>query len=380
MPPTDRAADRSMLGKNDDGRRFLTGGLGELSGHPPAEPSTAAPFLVSREHRRFAEFADAVRQHRYIGLCWGPPGVGKTLSARRYAVLENWEQWQRDLDAADTGTSPGPIPDRVLQARTAVWTPTVTASPREVSQALPRTCQQLSYAVDYHQHGQVDPYVHNASGASALTELLIVDEADRLKTTGLEQVRYYYDRHTMGVILIGMPGIEKRLARYPQLYSRDRLRPRVPAAHHRRTHGRPYPPLAHRRARQRQATSSPRASPSPPSPGSPAGTSASSTASSTRFYASSRSTTSTPSLPKSSKPPARRSSSDADVGIARPASAARTRPDSAASHRTGSPLLGRTSAECRLVPVAGSTCGTRSSRSSERRGQPCAETSPVGGR
>ena len=183
MPPTDRATERSLLGKNDDGRRFLTAAVGELGGHPPVEPPPAAPFLHTREHRRFTEFADAVRQHRYIGLCWGPPGVGKTLSARRYAGLQDWEQWQRDLDAADTTTSPGPVPARVLQARTAVWTPTVTASPREVAQALPRVCQHISYAVDYDQHGQVDPYVHNASRASGLTELLIVDEADRLKTT-----------------------------------------------------------------------------------------------------------------------------------------------------------------------------------------------------
>lgn len=173
--------------------------------------------MPTREHRRFTEFADTVRAHRYIGVCWGPPGVGKTLSARHYAGAPEWEQWQRDL-GEDRG--PGPIPERVLQARTALWTPTVNASPRQVDQALPRSCQQISYAIDYHRHGRVDPFVHPESRSSGLTELLIIDEADRLKTTGLEQVRDYYDRHTIGMILIGMPGIDKRLGRYPQLYSR----------------------------------------------------------------------------------------------------------------------------------------------------------------
>ena len=112
------------------------------------------------------------------------------------------------------------MPPRVLEVRTAFYTPTVAATVKQIDQGLPRACQAISYAIDYAELGLVDPYLYDASRSSGRTELLIIDEADRLKSAGLEQVRDYYDRHHMGVILIGMPGIEKRLARYPQLYSR----------------------------------------------------------------------------------------------------------------------------------------------------------------
>ncbi len=175
-------------------------------------PPDDADFVVTKEYRRFTEFADAVRRERYVGLCYGPPGVGKTLSARRYSC---WHELDPLLQAARHHFTEGR--DRA-DWHTLLYTPTVSVTPRMIDKEL--TQLGAAFAVVR----TPDPFDPRArAGAHALSpfvELLIIDEADRLKTAALEQLRDHYDRSQLGMILIGMPGVEKRLARYPQLYSR----------------------------------------------------------------------------------------------------------------------------------------------------------------
>jgi DNA transposition AAA+ family ATPase len=177
--------------------------------------STVVEFLVTKEYRRFEEFCHACHRDRYIGLCYGPPGVGKTLSARQYA---RWDVLEPYLDAWSNAerVRQGPY-GQLAACHTVLYTPTVTATARSLEREIAGLVMQMNCVVDHARAAQATP---DSTGEREPCTLLIVDEADRLKMQGLEQLRDFYDRGAVGLVLIGMPGLEKRLARYPQLYSR----------------------------------------------------------------------------------------------------------------------------------------------------------------
>jgi DNA transposition AAA+ family ATPase len=214
----------------------------------------ASPFLITSEYRRFAEFCDACRYYRYIGLCYGPPGVGKTLSARHYAAWDRFEALQSVWQASDEALAVFDGADTVL------YTPEIVNSPRAVAETVKQLCSSLR-RIREEPRRRVESIASRARAREeaerrhesllqvdwfaprvprddepvppisaivvephrpplAPVQLILVDEADRLKVATLEQLRDLFDRNEVGLVLIGMPGIEKRLARYPQLYSR----------------------------------------------------------------------------------------------------------------------------------------------------------------
>jgi len=180
-------------------------------------------FITTKEHRRFVEFANAVRKHRYIGLCYGAACVGKTLSARRYAHWDIAEPFLEECTARVDPAAPE-IRETLARSRTVFYTPTVLETLRNLCESLSNLIGRAEDSIDEHLHRDKPDY--RGSKSKGLVEILIFDEAERLSMTALEFIRTIFDRTGVGVILVGMPGMEKRISRYQQLYSR------VGFAHH----------------------------------------------------------------------------------------------------------------------------------------------------
>ncbi|MBI1748611.1 MAG: AAA family ATPase [Acidobacteria bacterium] len=211
-------------------------------------------IVETLEHRRFTEFCDACKRYRYIGLCYGAPGVGKTLSALHYAnwarVQAYWNhpcQTKALLKEITKGTvvfftspvvsSPGHLERDIRKTRSLLHNAAIERARRYEHARMKRLLYRAeklrdpqrnpdgyrsdeAFKMENAFHEQRDRAIRVASTLPDPTALLVIDEADRLKVAGLEQVRDIFDQGRIGLVLIGMPGIEKRLARYPQFYSR----------------------------------------------------------------------------------------------------------------------------------------------------------------
>jgi len=196
---------------------------------------TPLSFVETKSYRRFGEMCDACRRARVVGLGYGPPGTGKTESAKHYAQWSLFKPFLPEPLITFTGRSAtdGLYPYRPLtftstpldtslhQCRTVFYTPPVSASVARIEKEILTVFAAFSYLVEAaNQQYQGKEEFLVTRRYTPFIELLIVDEANRLKDAGLELVRDFADRGEFGLVLLGMPGLEKRVARAPQLYSR----------------------------------------------------------------------------------------------------------------------------------------------------------------
>src|ERR1017187_5014435 len=118
----------------------------QRSQHPPSNGTgtnsdrPTAIIVETLEHRRFAEFCDACKKYRYIGLCYGSPGVGKTLSARHYA---NWERVQTYWSHQSQSK---PLFKEVSKGCVALDTAAVVATPGHLEREIEKARRLLHHA------------------------------------------------------------------------------------------------------------------------------------------------------------------------------------------------------------------------------------------
>lgn len=176
-------------------------------------------FIETKEYRRFAEFCDACIKYKYIGICYGLPGVGKTLSSRYYT---NWDQISPQINYTKFTEIALKATEEVLDDHAIFYTALASAATKIGHNVFSR-CYALAATKNHYlwKTGVIEENdIFDNLGNYQGVDLIIIDEIDRLKLQHLEQLRSIYDEHDLAMIFIGMPEIEKRLSRYSQLYSR----------------------------------------------------------------------------------------------------------------------------------------------------------------
>lgn len=177
------------------------------------EVESIKEFILTKEYNRFSEFASSCLEYGYIGLCYGESGVGKSLAAKYYS---KWDEIILKENIKDEITKEAR--KIIKECKGILITAPVTNTPKIIQNLV--TVRTIHYEIAYEKANGETNISRIGFGADNHCPLVIIDEADRLNVNSLEQLRHLYDEGNFGLILIGMPGIEKRFARYPQLYSR----------------------------------------------------------------------------------------------------------------------------------------------------------------
>ena len=161
-------------------------------------------FVETKQYRRFEEFCDNCAKYKYMGVCYGNPGVGKTFSAQYYA---NWDyvnpiitEFQK---ADDKGSNVHD--DQFLNCKTIFYTAPPVRSSRIYKELLNLASELTLGKIGYRSLKKQEEF----NGLEELVrlqprnyeiDLIIIDEVDRLNYKTLEIIRDIYDQLDIGVV------------------------------------------------------------------------------------------------------------------------------------------------------------------------------------
>jgi DNA transposition AAA+ family ATPase len=160
-------------------------------------------IVQTKQIKKFFELCQMIRREKYLGLVYGPPGSGKSVAAMVYAKVDK----QKVYDWTSSF-----MPPKIFYTVAKVVS----------------TTKDIAYTVVREKAGNGRIYFstmkvsfdHFISLEESRPELILLDEADRLKKDTLEFIRDVYDKTQCPFLFIGMPGLDRKFSRYPQLYSR----------------------------------------------------------------------------------------------------------------------------------------------------------------
>ena len=96
-------------------------------------------FASTGEQRRFVEFCEDRRRYCDVGVCVGTPGIGKTFSARKYAM---WEALEPFLDRHAYVEKP---PPEVASCHAVYYTVQPAHTPKSITLEIERKRGLLSW-------------------------------------------------------------------------------------------------------------------------------------------------------------------------------------------------------------------------------------------
>jgi len=171
-------------------------------------------FIATKQYKQFAEFCKACERDNYIGLCYGPAGTGKTEAARHYS---KWYQFMKHYEVTYT-CAEDTLPNFPIKSlHTVLYTASQLITPKEMYSQLRELKRQFGLIKERILFGKSIPSQERNKHSA---KMVIIDEAERIKPQVFEIIREIYDAGDANFIFIGMPGIEKTLSWFPQLYSR----------------------------------------------------------------------------------------------------------------------------------------------------------------